>query len=131
MNAWNLIQTKTVGGGSRLGRKNRANREDERDDRRRRKRWCAQDVKRPRGRAIATARVGVGLVSDEYREEMHAPTPSTENGVVRRWRHERREKRIRMSNEEVATQAGTIIIVWRYRWPDGSCLANRSDARSI
>ena len=35
-------------------------REDERDVRRRRKRWCAHDVKRPRGRAIATARVGVG-----------------------------------------------------------------------
>jgi hypothetical protein len=33
--------------------------EDERDVRRRRKRWCAHDVKRPRGRAIATARVGV------------------------------------------------------------------------
>jgi hypothetical protein len=35
-------------------------REDERDVRRRRKRWCAHDVKCPRGHAIATARVGVG-----------------------------------------------------------------------
>jgi hypothetical protein len=35
-------------------------REDEQDVRRRRKRWCTHDVKRPRGRAIATARVGVG-----------------------------------------------------------------------
>jgi hypothetical protein len=35
-------------------------REDERDVRQRRKRWCAHDVKHPRGRAIATARVGVG-----------------------------------------------------------------------
>jgi hypothetical protein len=35
-------------------------REDERDVRRWRKRWCAHDVKCPRGRAIATARVGVG-----------------------------------------------------------------------
>jgi hypothetical protein len=35
-------------------------REDEWDVRRRRKRWCAHDVKHPRGRAIATARVGVG-----------------------------------------------------------------------
>jgi hypothetical protein len=35
-------------------------REDERDVRRRRKRWCTHDVKRPRGHAIATARVGVG-----------------------------------------------------------------------
>jgi hypothetical protein len=34
-------------------------REDKRDVRRRQKRWCAHDVKRPRGRAIATARVGV------------------------------------------------------------------------
>jgi hypothetical protein len=33
---------------------------DERHVRRRRKRWCAHDMKRPRGRAIATARVGVG-----------------------------------------------------------------------
>jgi hypothetical protein len=33
-------------------------REDERDVRRRRKRWCVHDVKRPRGRAITTARVG-------------------------------------------------------------------------
>jgi hypothetical protein len=35
-------------------------REDERDVRRRRKRWCAHEVKCPHGRAIATARVGVG-----------------------------------------------------------------------
>jgi hypothetical protein len=34
--------------------------EDERDIRRRWKWWCAYDVKRPRGHAIATARVGVG-----------------------------------------------------------------------
>jgi hypothetical protein len=34
--------------------------EDERDVRRWRKRWCAHDVKRRRGHAIATARVGVG-----------------------------------------------------------------------
>jgi hypothetical protein len=34
--------------------------EDERDVRRRRKRWYAHDVKRPLGRAIVTARVGVG-----------------------------------------------------------------------
>jgi hypothetical protein len=35
-------------------------REDGWDVRRRRKRWCAHDVKRHRGRAIATMRVGVG-----------------------------------------------------------------------
>jgi hypothetical protein len=28
-------------------------------------------------------------VSDEYREEVHAPTPSAENWVARRWRHDR------------------------------------------
>ena len=50
-------------------------------------------MKRPRGRAIDTARVGVGVVLDEYGEEAHAPTPSAENGVARRWRHggERKE----------------------------------------
>jgi hypothetical protein len=35
-------------------------------------------VKHPRGRAIATARVGVG--ASEYGEEAPAPTPSAENG---------------------------------------------------
>ncbi|PWZ34508.1 hypothetical protein Zm00014a_017384 [Zea mays] len=52
-----------------------------------------------------------GLVSDEYGEEAPAPTPSAENGVVRRWRHEGREKRSRIANEAVATEARTIIIV--------------------
>jgi hypothetical protein len=89
--------------------------EDEWDVRRRRKRWCAHDVKRPRGRGIATARVGVGLVSDEYGEEAPAPMPSAENGVARRWRNKGREKRSRMANEVVATEARTIIIVRRYR----------------
>jgi hypothetical protein len=41
--------------------------------------------------------------------------PSTENGVVRRRRHEGREKRSRMANEVATTKARTIIIVWRYR----------------
>jgi hypothetical protein len=35
-------------------------REDEPDVRQRRKRWCVHDVKRHRGRAIATVRVDVG-----------------------------------------------------------------------
>jgi hypothetical protein len=52
-----------------------------------------------------------GLVSDEYREEASTPTPSTENGVARRWRHERREKRNKMTNEVATTEARTIIIV--------------------
>jgi hypothetical protein len=50
-------------------------------------------VKRPRGRGIATARVGVGLVSDKYGEKTPTPTPSAENGVGRRRRHEGREKK--------------------------------------
>jgi hypothetical protein len=59
-----------------------------------------------------------GLVSDEYREEAPAPTPSAENGVARRQRHEGREKRSRMANEVAATEASTIIIVRRYTWPN-------------
>jgi hypothetical protein len=100
-------------------------REDERDVWRRRKRWCAHDVKCPRGHAIVTARVGVGASVGRIREEAPAPTPFAENGVTRRWRHERREKRSRMTNEVVATE------VRRYRWPNESCLASRSEARSI
>jgi hypothetical protein len=40
---------------------------------------------------------------DEYGVEAHAPTPSAENGVAQRWRHEEREKRSTMTNEVVAT----------------------------
>jgi hypothetical protein len=69
-----------------------------------------------------------GLVSDEYGEEAHAPMPSADNGVLRRWRHEGREKRNRMANEVVANETSTIIIVRR---PDGSCLASRSKAQHI
>jgi hypothetical protein len=75
--------------------------------------------------------VYAGLVLDEYEVEAPAPTPSAENGVARRWRHEGREKRSRMTNEVVATEAGTIIIVRRYRWPNESCLASRPEARPI
>jgi hypothetical protein len=56
-----------------------------------------------------------GLVSDEYEEEAPAPTPSTENRVARRRRHDGREKRSRMMNEVVSIEARTIIIVRRYR----------------
>jgi hypothetical protein len=35
-------------------------REDERDVRRRQKRWCTNDVKRPRGCAITSTRVDIG-----------------------------------------------------------------------
>jgi hypothetical protein len=132
-----------VGDGGRLGRKNKAKaektnetsddgegREDERDVRR----WCAHAVKRPRGRAIATARVGVGAGVGQIREETFASTPSAENGVVRKRRHEGREKRSRMTNEVAATEARTIIIVQRYRWPNGLCLTGRtwaSPARAL
>ena len=72
-----------------------------------------------------------GLVSDEYGEEAQAATPSAENGVARRWRHEEREESSRMANEVVSTEAMTIIIVQRYRWPNGLCLAGRHGARPI
>jgi hypothetical protein len=72
-----------------------------------------------------------GLVSDEYGKEAPALTPSAENGVARRWRHEGREKRSRMTNEVAATEARTIIIVRKYRWSNGSYLASRLEARPI
>jgi hypothetical protein len=76
-------------------------------------------------------RRGDRLVSDEYGEEAPTPAPSTDNGVVRRWRLEGREKRSRMVNEVVATEARTIIIVRRYRWSNRPCLASRHEARPI
>jgi hypothetical protein len=72
-----------------------------------------------------------GLVLDKYGEEVPTHVPSIENGVVQRWRLEGREKRSRMANEVVATEARTIIIVRRYRWPNGSCLASWPEERSI
>jgi hypothetical protein len=105
-------------------------REDERDVRQRRKRWCAHDVKRPRGRAIATARVDVGAGVVQIRGGTCSYALCRE-WVAWRWRHEGREKRSIMTNEVVATQARTIIIVRRYRWPNRSCLASRPEARLI
>jgi hypothetical protein len=70
-------------------------------------------VKRPRGRATASQplRESVsGLVPDEYGEEAPASMPSTKNGVARRWSHEGREKKSRMTNELVATEARTICV---------------------
>jgi hypothetical protein len=72
-----------------------------------------------------------GLVSDEYGEEAAALTPSAENGVAQRRRHEGREKRSWMANEVATTEAKTIITVWRYRWPNGSCLVAWPGARPI
>jgi hypothetical protein len=43
----------------------------------------------------------------------------------------RGEKRSRMANKVVATAARTIIIMWRYRWPNELCLANRPETRPI
>jgi hypothetical protein len=101
--------------------------EDERDVRLQRKRWCAHAVKRPRGRAIANARVGVGRIRGGG---------ACSDALCREWGgveagHEKREKRSRMANEVAATEARTIIIVWRYRWPYGSCLVGRPEARPI
>jgi hypothetical protein len=45
-------------------------------------------VKRPCGRAIATARVSVRARVGRIRGETLAPTPSAENGVAQRQRHE-------------------------------------------
>jgi hypothetical protein len=57
-------------------------------------------VKHPRGRAIAITRVGVGAGVRRIRGEAPAPTPSAENGVARRWRHEGERKEVE----------------WRTRW---------------
>jgi hypothetical protein len=72
-----------------------------------------------------------GLVSDKYGEEAPAPMPSGENGVAQRRRHEGREKRCRKANEVAVTEARTIIIVRRYRCPNGSCLAGQPRAHAI
>jgi hypothetical protein len=45
-----------------------------------------------------------------------------------RGRDMRGERRSMMANEVATTKARTIIIVLRYRWPNGSCLAGPSEA---
>jgi hypothetical protein len=92
--------------------------------------WRTRWEQLRRGPSLSCRSVS-GLVSDEYGDEGPIPTPSTENGVPQRWRHEGREKRRRMANEVAAIQARTIIIVQRYRWPNGSCLVGRPKARPI
>jgi hypothetical protein len=76
-------------------------------------------------------RVGVRTSVREYGEETLAPTPSAKNGMVRRRRHEGREKRNRMMNEVATTEARIIIIVRRYRRLNGHFLAGRLEARPI
>jgi hypothetical protein len=107
-------------------------REDERDVQWRRKRWCVHNVKCPRGRAITTARVGVGARVGRIRGGdacFYALCREWGGAKVDAWGE--REKRSRMANEMVAIETRTIIIVWRYRWPNGSCLASRPEARPI
>jgi hypothetical protein len=88
-------------------------------------------VKRPRGRAITTAQVGVGTGvgriwgGGAYSHTLSREWDGAEVG------NEGREKRSRMANEVAATETRTIIIVWRYRLPNGSCLAGMSETRSI
>jgi hypothetical protein len=43
----------------------------------------------------------------------------------------RERKEVGMANKVVATETKIIIIVRRYRWSNGSCLAGRSEARPI
>jgi hypothetical protein len=97
----------------------------------RRKRWCTHDVKRSRGRAIATRWVGVGAGVGRIRGG-----GACSYTLCREWgganvEDEGREKRSRMVNEVVAIEARTIIIVRRYRWSNAPCLASRPEARPI
>jgi hypothetical protein len=88
----------TVGGGSRLGRKNRAEAgktngtsDDGENNDARMMRNVLVDVQQPLRESLSR------LVSDEYGEEAYAPTPFAENGVARRWRHDR----MRVERKEV------------------------------
>jgi hypothetical protein len=105
--------------------------EDERDVRRWRKRWCVHAVKHPHERAITTARVGVGAGVGRIWGGGACSHALCREWVAWRRRHEGREKRSRMMNEVAATEARTIIIVWRYRWPNGPCLVGWFGARPI
>jgi hypothetical protein len=51
--------------------------------------------------------------------------------VAQRRRYGGREKRSMLANKVAATEARTIIILWRYRWPNGPCLTLWSRARPI
>jgi hypothetical protein len=71
------------------------------------------------------------LVLDEYGDEAPDPTPSAENGVVRRRMHEGREKRSRTTNDVAVTEAMTTIIVRKYRWLNRPYLTGWPEARPI
>jgi hypothetical protein len=91
-------------------------------------------LKCPRGRAIATARVGVRAGVGRIRgggATAWVGVGAIENGVAWRRSHEGREKRSRMANEVATTEVRTIIIVWRYRWLNEPCLTGQPDARPI
>jgi hypothetical protein len=103
--------------------------EDKWDIRRQQKRWCAHAVKHPHRRPIVTVWVGVG--TGVGRIWGGGAYSHVENVVSRRRRHEGREKISGIANEVVATEAMTIIIMWRYRWPNESCLAGRPGPRPI
>jgi hypothetical protein len=102
--------------------------EDEQDVRRRRKRWCVHAVKHPRERAIATTLVGVGASVGRIRGGGACSHALYREWVAWRRKHEGRERRSRMTNEVATIEARTIIIVWRYRWPNGLCLTAWSGA---
>jgi hypothetical protein len=88
-------------------------------------------MKHPRGRAIANARVsvedGVGRIQGGG-DCSHA---LCREWVAWRQRHEGREKRSRMANEVAVTEVMTVIIVRRYRCPNGLCLVGWLGARPI
>jgi hypothetical protein len=113
----------TTGWGGRTGRRPAR----WRGVRRRQKRWCTHDVKRPHGRAIANARVGVGRIRG-VDVCSYALCREWGGAEVEAWGE---KKRSRMTNEVVATEARTIIIVRRYRWSNGPCLASRPETRPI
>jgi hypothetical protein len=72
-------------------------------------------MKRPHGRAIDTARVGVGTGVRRIRGGGACSHARCENGVARRRMHEGREKISRMTNEMTTTEMRTIIIAQMYK----------------
>jgi hypothetical protein len=120
------------GRGQQVGEEQQGeSRKDKRGVRRRRKRWCVHAVKHPRGRAIATTRVDIGAGVGRIRGEGACSHALCRESVAQRQRHERKEKRSRISNEVAPIETRIIIIVRRYRWSNRSCLAGWSGAWPI